>query len=70
MESKNNFSWLTVVLLAAFCILGSFGTGISARGLAEHHGGWSLALFGVSTGIFIALSVVLLKQILAYFQDN
>jgi hypothetical protein len=68
--SKNDFNWMTVILLAAFCILGSFGGGVSIRGLVEHHSGWGAAGLGVSAGIFIAISAVLIKQVLASLQDD
>ena len=70
MGSKNDFNWMTVILLAAFCIFGSFGGGISIRGLVEHHSAWAIAGFGVAAGIFIAISVVLIKQVLAFLQDD
>jgi hypothetical protein len=67
---NNNFSWVTVVLLAVFCIGGSFGGGLSIKTMTEHHGAAALAGYGVAGGIFIAISVVLLRQILAYLQDK
>ena len=70
MEEKNDFSWVTVVLLAAFCIGGSYGGGISIKTMIEHHGAAALAGYGVAGGIFIAISVVLIKQILSYLQGN
>jgi hypothetical protein len=67
---NNNFNWVTVVLLAAFCIGGSYGGGVSIKTMIEHHGAAALAGYGVAGGIFIAISVVLLKQVLGYLQGK
>lgn len=70
MADNKKFSWVSVVLLAVFCIGGSYGGGVSIERMIEHHGVAALAGYGVAGGVFIAISVVLLMQILSYLQSK
>ncbi len=70
MGSKSDFSWTTVILLAAFAILGSFGGGISMVHMVEEHGKWALVGYTVAGGLFIAISTLVIRQILGFLQDK
>ncbi len=69
MAAKNDFSWAKVILLAAFCILGSFGGAFSIQSLIEHHSPAVLIGYGVAAGIFIAISAVIILQIVSFSFD-
>lgn len=64
MAEKENFSWTNVIVLAAFCILGSLGGGFTVRSMLGQHSPVTLLVYGVAGGVFIALSVVVILQLL------
>ncbi len=69
MASTNGFSWAKVIFLAAFAILGSFGGGFSVQSMIEHHSPVVLVAYAIAGGIFIAVSVVVILQLLGSSQE-
>jgi hypothetical protein len=64
MASKNSLNWVTIVG-GLFCILGSFGAGLSIRGIVQHINGFQAVGYVLVGGIFIAISALVITQVLS-----
>ncbi len=68
MKSKNEPSFMTVVALL-FCIVTSVAAGTGLAKLAPELNGWAAAGYAITAAIFIAISVVILMQIMSALRD-
>lgn len=69
MESKNRDNWVSIVVLV-FTLAAALGGGFSLSKMIPHIHEWQVPLYGIVGGIFIALSDVVLVQILSSFQSE
>jgi hypothetical protein len=69
MESKNRDSWISIVALI-FTLLAALGAGFSLSKMMPHIQPWQAPLYAIVGGIFIALSDVILIQVLSSFQNE
>lgn len=70
MESKSSFRWTHVIITAIFCIIAGFGGGIVIKNILAGHGGWIVAGYGISAGIFIATASVILMYVLPFLTEK
>ena len=63
MESKSSLNWVTIVV-GLFCLLGSFGAGRNIQWLIHRINGFQAVGYALVGGIFIAISAVVLTQVL------
>ncbi len=64
MASKNDISWITIVV-TIFCVMASIGAGLNLQRLADRLSGAQAVGYWLVAGIFIALSAVILAQVLS-----
>ncbi len=69
MESKKEVGGVAIVL-AAFCILASVLGAISLEEIISHLNKWQKGGYAIAAGVFIAMSAVILNQILSFFQNE
>ncbi len=69
MEHKHKISGI-VFILVAVCILGSVAASLSLREIIPHLNRWQKGGYAIVGGIFIALSAVILNEILSFFQSE
>jgi len=70
MEEKNDFNWLSVIIVIAFCILASFGGGLTVRNILAKENGWILPAYGFVAGIFVAFSAVIISYVMKSLREN
>ncbi len=68
VKSKNEPSLMTVVALL-FCVITSVAAGTGLARLAPELNGWAAASYAIIAAIFIAISVVILVQIMSSLRD-
>ncbi len=66
MESKNQANGLAILLIA-FCVLASVAGAFSLEEILPNLHGWQAGAYAAAAGIFIALTAVILTQILSFF---
>ncbi len=66
MESKNKAGGLALFLIA-FCVLVSIAGAFSLQQIMPHLAGWQAGAYAAAAGIFIALTIVIVTQILSFF---
>lgn len=69
-EKRNDFCWPSVIIVAAFCILASFGGGLTVQSTLSKHSRWILPFYGLFAGIFLAISAVILSYVLTSFKRS
>lgn len=69
MESKNRDSWVSIVVLI-FTLAAALGGGFSLRNMLPHIQAWQAPVYAIVGGIFIAVSDVILVQVLSSFQSE
>jgi hypothetical protein len=69
VESKNKASGLAIFLIA-FCLLVSIAGAFSLEQIMPHLAGWQAGAYAAAAGIFIALTAVILTQILSFFATD
>lgn len=65
MESKKGFSWVSVIVVIAFCVLSGLGAGVTVTKILHRNGGWIIPAYAMVAGIFTALSAVILAYVLS-----
>ncbi len=70
MELKSSFRWTHVIITAIFCIIAAFGGGIAIKNILAGHGGWIVASYGISAGIFIAIAAVILMYVIPFLTEK
>jgi hypothetical protein len=66
MESKNRVNG-SAIFLIAFSVLTSIAGAFSLQQLVPHLNRWQVACYAIAAGVFIALTAVILTQILKFF---
>jgi hypothetical protein len=66
VESKNKVSGVAIFLIA-FSVLTSIAGAFSLEQIIPHLKGWQAGAYAGAAGIFIALTAVILVQILSFF---
>lgn len=69
MESANRDSWVSIVVII-FTLAAALGGGFSIRNMLPHIHAWQAPLYAIVGGIFIAISDVILVQVLSSFQKR
>lgn len=69
MEHKHRVSSVAFILIAV-CILGSVAASLSLQEIIPHLNKWQKVGYAVVGGIFIAVSAVIVNEILAFFQNE
>lgn len=69
MESKRSISGIVFVLLG-ICIVGSVAGSLSLREIIHHQNKWQSGGYAIVGGIFIALAVVIVNEILGFFKSE
>jgi uncharacterized membrane protein len=69
MEKKHRISSATFILIAV-CILGSVAASISLQHILPHLNRWQKGGYAIVGGIFIAMTAVIVNEILAFFQNE
>lgn len=69
MESYNRDSWVSLVAIL-FTVLAALGGGFSLQAMMPHIHMWQAPIYAVVGGIFIAISDVILVQVLSSFQNK
>ncbi|MCM8782502.1 MAG: hypothetical protein NC828_05585 [Candidatus Omnitrophica bacterium] len=64
-ENTQGFNWASSLIAIVFCILAAFGGGVTVQSTLHNSGGWVVAGYAVTAGIFIAITAVVLMQVLA-----
>jgi hypothetical protein len=68
MESKNRDSWISIVVLI-FTLAAVLGGGFSLSHMMRHIQTWQAPLYAIVGGIFIAITDIILVQVLSSYQD-
>ncbi len=69
MESKNQANGLAILLIV-FCILVSILGALSLQQIMPHLAGWQAGAYAAAAGIFIALTLIIVTQILSFFASE
>lgn len=69
MKPENEAN-LTSLVVGAVCIIMGAAAGISLHEIVSRLSGWQDAGYVLVAGIFIALTAVILNQILSFFFDD
>jgi hypothetical protein len=69
MEHKQRVSSVAFILIAV-CILGSVAASFSLREIIPYLNKWQKVGYAVVGGIFIAMAVVIVNEIFAFFQNE
>lgn len=69
MKSENDLGKESIIVMF-FCLLASLGAGFSLKGIVPGISGWQALAFAVGAGIFIAISAVLLYQLLVSLREK
>jgi hypothetical protein len=59
-----------VILVIVFCILASFGGGLTVRNILARNNGWTLPAYGFVAGIFVAFSAVIISYVMKSLREN
>lgn len=70
VENVQEFSWSSALITALFCIAAAFGGGLTVQAMLHNSGGWVVAGYAVTVGIFIAISAVILIQVFSAFSKK
>ncbi len=69
MESKNKASGVAIFLIA-FSVLTSIAGAFTLDQIMPHLKGWQAGAYAAAAGVFIALTAVILTQILSFFATD
>lgn len=69
MESNGRDSWVSIVVII-FTLLAALGGGFSLRAMLPHIHTWQAPVYGIVGGIFIAISDIILVQVLSSFESE
>jgi hypothetical protein len=69
MEKKHRVGSITFILLLV-CIGGSIAASFSVREILPHLNKWQKGGYAIVGGIFIAMAVVILNEMLSFFQND
>jgi hypothetical protein len=69
MAKKNEVGG-TAFILAAICIIGSIAASLSLQELVSHLNKWQKGGYAIVGGIFIAVTVVIVNQMLSFFRPE
>ena len=69
MEKKHSISGVVFILLG-ICIIGSVAGSLSLQEIVHHQNKWQSGGYAIVGGIFIALAVVIVNEILKFFQGE
>ena len=68
-EPKNRDSWVSIVAIF-FTLLAALGGGFSLQAMMPHIHTWQAPIYAIVGGIFIAISDVILIQVLSSFKSG
>ena len=68
MENKRSISGIVFILLG-ICIVGSVAGSLSLQEIIHHQNKWQSGGYAIVGGIFIALAVVIVNEILGFFKS-
>jgi heme A synthase len=64
-ENIQELKWKSALITALFCIVAALGGGMTIKMSLANSGGWVVAGYAVTAGIFMAISAVILMQVLS-----
>ncbi len=60
VEAKtNDLNWAAIILAAILCAIAGLGVGIVIRDVLYEHGQAISAIYGIVSGVFIAVAIVI-----------